>query len=225
MDKSFYLDVTYTIGNKKYERWVGTHGESLDEVIEQQKMQLLSDYPNAKNINVCEEKPRHNEPLLIDELVKRIKSERPDLSDEHLAGCEFMLLTDPRPERNVYMPSFWRNLPDAKKVIEDDTIEYNDWVYIRRWGIVLFNVGQHTSHEIFMANWNWILSNLFDGSTLDLDDLPSLTDCDAEAFLHNQHGFFVSRVGTGVTKSTNMKLNASERLAFAAVRFRELEPD
>jgi hypothetical protein len=219
------MEAKFTVDGECLASLRGLACKSIDDAIATLKKDILEEYPNAKNIVITEEPKNKGKPLLIDELVRLVKKDRPDLDDTHFSEYEFMLLTNPG--RDSYRQGgYWHNLVDAKALFDDPNADYVDWVYIRRWGIVVFNVSHHTSHEMFLSNMNWILSNLLDSTQFTMNDLPCLCSPDnAEAYLHNCHGFFSSRVGYGrVTKSANMKLNAQERIAFAGMRFRELEP-
>lgn len=120
---------------------------------------------------------------------------------------------------------YWKPLgPEAKKELEDGN--FRDFVYIRRWGMVIFDLSKHTSHEMFMANWNWILSNLLDNPSLTLDDMPCMTDegIEADRFLHKCHGIFLSSIGQRPIKSSNMTLTAQERQVFSSMKMIDIDP-
>ncbi len=201
--------------------------KSLDQAIKEITARIKKENPGCTDLKVYETPANDGKPLLIDELIKRLKEHRPDLQDDDIAKWEFLLLTNTG-RKDCRETGYWLPIgPAARKEIEKG--DYRDFVYFRRWGIFLFDVSKHTSHELFMANWNWILSNMLDDDTVTIDDMPSFDNSrdEAEKFLHNNHGLFLSSAysTSAITKSTNMKLTASERLMFAGHRIREIDPD
>jgi hypothetical protein len=220
----FWLDTKFMVEGEARNGSRGIPADTLEDAIQRVRIDITDKHPNAANIDIQESAKNRGNPLLIDELVKRVKEDRPDLSDTHLRECEFMLLVHTG-RKDYTMGGFWKPLgPEAKAIIEDGN--YKDFVYIRRWGIVVFDVSKHTSHEMFMANWNWILSNLLDNPSLTLDNMPCMTDEGAEAdkFLHNCHGIFLSSIGQRPLKSSNMTLTAQERQVFSSMKMIEIEP-
>lgn len=129
-------------------------------------------------------------------------------------------------ENSYRQPALILSLPEAKKHIESPTSNYDDFVYIRQWNVVFFNVTRNTTHECFMG----LLCNLFDcvnsGKFEEIcaDDLwvPNIRD-KAEQFLSKHYGFFVSTAsGYGKPRikcSKSLVKTATERLIFKNYEF------
>ena len=186
---------------------------------------IKADHPKATNIVVVEEPYNEGHPYAIDTLIGYIRIRRPDISAEDIEDAKFMLLTDARDRyrRGAYITS----LAEAKKIFDDEDSDYNDWVYLREFGIVLFNVTEHTSHELFLTHWYHVLVHVLPTkANLEKRLLRGDHKTDPEKFLHAKCGFFLTSAhGIGmVTKSADMKLNAQEKTVFGRFKFRDIEP-
>lgn len=223
----FSLDVHYTIDGKQTHIMSSRGGESLEQTIEQIRAEILAEHPEAQDITIEEQPKNGGKPYMVDTLIACIQKDRPDLSTEHLRANEWMILDT---DRNGYQQGgFCMTLPEAKAFLANSRSQYNDFVYLRRYGLVLFDVGKHTSHEIFTAQWNWIETVLLKDSSKDMDDADldlNYVKETQEQFMHNMCGFFMSRAMNmrTVHKSANMKLTAAEKMVFGHIDFRNHEP-
>lgn len=169
--------------------------------------------------------PKSAEPLIAG-LLKRTFAIRPELNTPAFIDAFELIL----PEERGYVryPSFCVPLADARKLINDDDFDYSDFVYIRCFGLVLFNVWTHTSHEIFMTKWRFFVNEILNGKGDEGTVIDTDHDCkkEAEFFLHEGHGTFVS---SSMNKpfmfvSNNHPLNFQERKVFERIKTRELDP-
>lgn len=219
----YWLNKSFTVNGESKSSMVGMPSDTLEQAIAEARADILETYPGATDIVIGEEPKNKGSTFAVDILIDKILEFRPDLTREHLLDCEHhILLTN----RDSYMQgSEVVTLAEAKTWFDEDR-DYRDFVYIRRFDMVIFNVVRDSSHEMFMANMDWILSNLLDDTSKDLDDMPYFDPSDrAEYFLTNGHGFFVSSVGGYVAKSVNFKLNAIEKAIFKNHRFRDIDAD
>lgn len=125
----------------------------------------------------------------------------------------------------------------AAKVIFDADEEYEDFVYIRPWNVVFFDVTAMTSHEIFLAGmWaffnncktggNW-RRNIYDMATKDYgktrnNGRQSLSD-NAERFLTDHYGFYASSAycSGGLKISSSYRKTAQEKIIFKGFTWHE----
>jgi len=115
-------------------------------------------------------------------------------------------------------------LQETKEFL-DSNESYEDFVYVRPWGLTVFNVSFFQSHECFMA----ILYQLFNqvaNATINSEyhgDLFDDPDKDAEKFMNDDFGFYMSSVsgygGNKVYVSADMKLTGMEKRAFSSLTF------
>lgn len=127
------------------------------------------------------------------------------------------------------------SLSEAKKVLDRD--EYDDFVYIRPWSVVFFDVTGLTSHEIFLAamwaffdacktNSGW-RRNLYDMCYRNPDNPAGprerLRD-NAELFLSDHYGFYSSSAysSSGLSISESFVKTAQEKQVFKGFKFREV---
>lgn len=222
--------VTYTIGKEKMEDCIPFADEdsiSVQEAIEQACEQLQQYYPMAQNIHGQELLKNKGKPYLVDQLIELIHQERPDLTVNDLRQHEKLIL---RTDRESYEEgAFALTLPEAKQYMANSSNKFRDFVYLRRYGLVLFNIGHHTSHQIFTSAWHWIETVLFNNPGTTMDNYYSVRGdyrLHQESFLHDSLGFFMSRAMNlrQVEKSTNMRLTAAEKMVFGHIDFDELSP-
>ena len=225
--------VSYIIHNARLEHQVSfAENElplSLGERIEQCIQQVQDRYPMATHIEAKEMLKNKGQPYLVDQLFELIRKERPDITVEQLRKKEWMIL---RTDRESYeQGAFALTLPEAKKFMSNRSNKFDDFVYLRRYGLVLFNIGKHTSHQIFTSIWHWIETVLLQDPQSHLRDYVKHPDRDnyrhhQERFLHDCLGFYMSRAMNlrQVEKSTNMRLTAAEKMVFGHVDFDELSP-
>lgn len=212
---------------EKQRLYVGRPTVEGEDYIATQTAVIREEYPTATNIVVTENPRNDGYPYAVDALIEFMLFKRPDLDREKLLESEWLILTTDRKEyqRGAYVC----NLSEAKAIFDDEDSEYTDWVYLREFGIVVFDVTKHTSHEIFLAHWYTIIKYILNG-TADFERKMLRYDWksgDAEKFLHAKYGFYMtSAYGVGsVNKSADMKLTFDEKQVFSRFRFRDLEPD
>jgi hypothetical protein len=201
-------------------------GEKEKYLVTQAK-RIKKECPKATDIKVVEAPFNDGYPHAVDGLIDIILQKRPDLSREVLSELHWTILTTDR--RDYKRGAYICSLAEAKQIIEDRDTHYMDWVYIRPLNIVIFDVTKHTSHQIFLSYWYFILTYLLT-STPPYDTIDKIADeCldydeDSEKFLLSDYGFFkTSAYGVGtVLKSEKMKLTAQEKTAFARYTFRDL---
>lgn len=223
MSHAFSLNASYKVNGSPESFSTTSFKPTIEAAIKDCISRIKKENKGATDIVVSEEPKNGGKPYMLDKLIECIQSVRPDLTLDHLNRYGWMILMT---DRNDYREGgFWMNLPEAKRFMDADG-DYDDYVYLRRFGIVLFNVGRHTSHEIFTSHWNWIETVLFNDTTTNMDDMPSFDYGDeSEMFLHNKCGFFMSRAFNmrSVLKSADMRLTASEKIAFGHIKFRDIE--
>ena len=221
----FSFDATYTIDGKRFQLSSSRGGESLELEMKKLKDYILQQHPDATDISIQEQPKNGGKPYMVDELIACIRKDRPDLSVEHLLENEWLILNT---DRNSYLAGgFCMPLGKAKAFLNNPRSQYNDFVYLRRYGLILFDVGKHTSHEIFTSQWNWIETVLLKDTSKTMDDGDHCFNKEhQEQFLHNMCGFFMSRAMNmrTVHKSANMKLTAAEKMVFGDIVFRNHEP-
>lgn len=194
--------------------------KTLDEF----KNKYLSDpYNKNKDILSIEHLPLNGGKMQAGEvLIDLIIKERPDLEKEDLMLLEYVFLI---PNDRIYEGSYVVPLSEVKKVLDKD--DYTDFVYIKPLGVVVFDVQKQSSHEIFLYYWNKIINDLL----IDKKDAFKLMDYsvsrikqDAEMFLHNGHGFFLSSSYTkGLMKSSEFTLTPQEKMIFKGLKFRDID--
>lgn len=189
----------------------------------------------GKIINVWPTPLNDGYPQARDQLKELILSERPDLSAESLAELDYFILPDScnKYRRGAYLltlAEFKANRDayhddDPEKSYDYDN-EIDDFVYFRRWGKVLCNVGRHTSHEIFLGHWVAILNHLVDGKALpkrkDIRDVAE--NADGSDFLTQGHGMYLSRAWgcSTIHASAEHPLNFQEKKVFGdRIRYHE----
>lgn len=203
--------------------------ENLEESILNIKENILKYSPEAQDIQIKESLKNEGHAFLVDQLIDLILEKRPDLSREELNKSEYIIL---KTNRDSYSRgAFALTLPEAKAFMAKKGRHYDDFVYLRNFSLVLFNIGLHTSHEIFTSNWHWIEKHLMTNPNLSLKDYrkdPQLREykVQQEVFLHDQCGFFMSRAFNlrQVLKSADMRLSAIEKTVFGHMDFDEIEP-
>lgn len=131
-------------------------------------------------------------------------------------------------------------LPMAKAIFDRDE-EYRDFVYIKPWGVVFFDVTAMTSHEIFLAGlWaffnkcktggEWKGRYIYDMATKDygfgdgkFKGRQSISD-NAERFLIDHYGFYASSAycSSGLKVSESYPKTAQEKMIFKAFTWHEI---
>lgn len=221
------LDCEYKVGRQVHRYYGGRNVKDGEDFIAAEIAEIKKDHPKATNIVVKERPYNEGYPFALDYLIDRIREHRPDIPRETLEKHHWLILMTDRKEyqRGAYITT----LPEAKVIFDDEDADFTDWVYLREFGIVIFNVKNHTSHQLFLSHWNYILSNILHTTKKWREESIYSKDPDAssEAFLHNKHGFFLSSAygNASITKSADYKLNAQEKVIFGGYRFREIEPD
>ncbi len=201
-------------------------GEKEKYLVTQAK-RIKQECPKAANIKVVEAPFNDGYPFALDGLIDIILQKRPDLSREALSELHWTILTTDR--RDYKRGAYICSLAEAKDIFEDSDTHYMDWVYIRPLNIVIFDVIKHTSHQIFLSYWYYILTYLLT-STPPYDTMEKIAEAgveydeDSEKFLLSNYGFFkTSAYGVGtVLKSEQMKLTAQEKNVFARYKFGDL---
>lgn len=220
------LVCTYTVGGKKDGYRTSRPTKDGEDYLATERAKILKEYPAAKNIEVKEPPFNEGYPYALDGLIDLIQSKRPDITREEIEKLSYMVLLTHRDD--YYRGAYITTLPEAKRIFDDADSEYRDWVYFREFGIVIFDVTKHVSHEIFLYHWYAILAHVLPFDTkLERSLLRLRGDYSGEPFLHAKFGFYrTSAYGIGnVIKSANMKLTAAEKAVFGQFRFRDLEPD
>ena len=132
-------------------------------------------------------------------------------------------------------PSFL-TLPQAKRIFDVDA-DYRDFVYIRPWSVVFFDVTAITSHEIFLSgmwaffnacktgeNWGRHLYGMCYANTDSSSEPRERLRDNAEMFLMDHYGFYASSAygNSAISISKSFVKNAQERRVFSAFNFREM---
>lgn len=197
--------------------------EDGEDYIATQIERIKKEYPLATDITVVEPPFNEGKPYAVDILIDYIMSRRPDLDRKRVTELDWLILDTDR--KDYFSNGYVTNLADAKKIFDDEESNYRDWVYLREPGFVIFDVTQHTSHELFLAHWYQILTQILP-TNKEFDTYTVRGDEEAESFLHAQCGFYLSSAyGVGhVTKSSNMKLTGQEKIVFKNFTFRDLDP-
>lgn len=105
--------------------------------------------------------------------------------------------------------------------------EWDDFVYLRPLGVVVFDVRHHNSHEIFMTYWYRLFKfGIEGGKTLaQIDDLeyPNF-DKEQDLFTDEKYGFFVSSAlgSNHITLSEDFTMTAAEKQVFGHIRQRRI---
>jgi hypothetical protein len=215
----FWLEGTYTDETGKERGTVrGVPADTLEEAIAKTYDDLLSD--NATNINIFKSPPNKGFPYAIDELFDLAHAKAP-----HIPRSEFKDWMLGGVDRESTLREKTRIVPleEARSwIVEDD---YDDFVYIRSLGLVVFNVGSGTSHQLFCGQWAAMEDTIFKGGS---EDDWMLKECEysdgvgQDRFLDANFGVFMSRAFQLRTcyKGKDFTLTAQERQVFAGLEFR-----
>ena len=164
-------------------------------------------------------------PFAADAMIDKCLEARPDLTREDWEGADyFMFLNDrTKTRRGAYVVS----IPEAIKILQDKDSDYDDFVYFRRFGVVVFNVTADVSHEIFLCVWHYILSNVLSGKREHPDAVTWRNDRDPEKFLHELHGCYLSSAyGTcNILASEDFTLTFQEKKMFEGFKVRRIAED
>lgn len=113
-------------------------------------------------------------------------------------------------------------LDEAYKLFKDTSFDFVDWVYIREWGMVYFNVTRHTTHCIFMGQLAFFFEQARKGfrnkrwwdRCIDWDKYQ-------DKFVEDGYGFFRSSAGGYQTRfkpylliGENISLTSHEKMVF-----------
>ncbi len=113
------------------------------------------------------------------------------------------------------------NLEEARQLFEDDEFDFTDWVYIREWQMVYFNVTRHTTHCIFMGQLAYFFEQAKKGFRGKWWNNPIDWEEYQDKFVEDGYGFFRSSA-TGYKAgfkphlliSDNISLTIAEKMAF-----------
>lgn len=218
-------DITYTVKGKLHKVGCSYPGcYTAEDYI----TAIKKEFPNATDITAKDGIHNGGRPKALPQLKALIKKHRPDITDEVLTEYEDFLLPD---ERNEYMENgFILSPPEAKKFFASET-DYDDFVYIRPLGIVVFNITGHTSHEIFLSRWRNIIKHIIQGNgtfeDVDRDDFTDKGELCGEEFLHSGCGFFMSSAygSHEIQTSSDHRMTFAEKQVFKGMRVRELDPE
>jgi hypothetical protein len=154
-------------------------------------------------------------------LVKRFQAMRPSrpIPAESIEEFGDYFL----PEPSIYGVARVIPLAEAKKEMLHG--EWEDFVYLRPLGVVVFDVKHHTSHEIFMSHWYRLFKFAIEGGKT-LEQIDNMDwgrfAGEQDLFIEEDYGFFMSSafgVGHVTCSKYSRKLNAAEKQVFGHLTF------
>lgn len=218
------LDCSWREAGEERSVRIGRSSMPGEDYIATEIADILKEHPTATDIKVVERPYNEGYPFAVDALIDCILARRTDLDRMTVERVSSSILRTDRKDyrRGAYIAT----LPEAKKIFADKSSTYEDWVYFREFGFVLFDVTKHGSHGVFLTHWHRIFELFKSGEEFTFANIRGNFDTGAEQFLHAKHGFYLSSAyGTSVvSKSANMKLTAQEKIVFGKMKFSDIEP-
>lgn len=164
------------------------------------------------------------------DLIRNTPGCRPAKMEEFIEGSLTYLVSS---DRYIYGTPKIVSLPKAKQIFIADE-QFNDFVYIRPWSVVFFDVTGYTSHEIFLAGlWAFFdACKTGEGWHRDMYDMcyrdrvgkrsrGSIED-NAANFLSDHYGFYMSSAycSDNIKASKSLVKTAQEKTVFKDFNFR-----
>lgn len=214
-----YFTVEYTYTDKDGKQRGGSCSSPSDTV--EQLIERLNNEFAAEGsiVHTIGERPKNGgKPYAVDILIDFILSKNDKMTREELLKHDWMILNTDRKDYREGVKAV--PLHEAKVIIDAD--DFDDFVYIRSAGLVLFDVGSQTSHQMFCGQWMAIEETLLQGKGYDewFASECQYSDGDGqELFLEENKGIFMSRAYQARTtyKGSNWTMQGAERQVFKSL--------